>query len=113
MPETVTVGDTEVEITETEDGFEATPVEELSDFGQYVEDEHNHVEVLPDKAFKYEADLDVTTGQPRAVFGSSTGRELDRNDGIEIAYITYGRSGLSDGQSPEEAVLRIGLNDAR
>ena len=41
MAETVTIGDQEVQITETEDGFEAEPVEDEPDSGVYLRAESN------------------------------------------------------------------------
>lgn len=77
-------------------------------FEDYVEEaigRHTPFEILDDVDFSPEADLDITTTQSRDVLGSNEGQAIDADDGIELQYISYGRSG-HDG-------LRVGLKDVR
>lgn len=83
---------------------------EIPEFGEFVESEF-HLEALADMAFSADqADVDVTTKQPRDVLGSRVGRQIDQSDDVELAYVAFGKNGDED---EEDRQLRIGLKDTR
>lgn len=84
-------------------------------FAEFVADEFG-VEVVntdSDVAYIPEADVDVTTTQPRDTLGRSNGQALDNSDDVEITYITFGENGGSTLGDDEDRELLIGLYDTR
>jgi len=80
-------------------------------FKTFVEEEFAVMEV-EGEAYMDGYDLEVTTGQDRPTFGTTTMQDLDESDDVGIRYVTWG-DGYGDPVTGDEPCLRISLVDER